>query len=368
MPDTHTDKQYESELNHIRESFAEMAQMVMKMLKKSLEALFSSDSNLAYQVVKGDDEIDRREIEINELCVSVIARRQPLGPDLRFLMSVQKSITDLERVADLCVSISERTIELNQIVLMKDNPNLELMAAAVREMLHCTIEAFLSKNIKEAREVILKDRTIDAYYAQLFRQLLEMMSSGSKMISQGSRILSVIGSLERIGDHAKNICEHILYMCTGREVAHKTHQKAADKGIPRGVLFLCVHNSARSQMAEGWAKKILPQQIMIYSAGSLPAKEVNPLAAAAMKEAGIDIKGQHPKRLTNIPLGKVDMVITLCSEEVCVNLPDDVKRKTWFFPDPAAEANDRARVAAFKQVRDAIKEKIEELASEFNRP
>lgn len=116
MSQMHTDKQYESELNHIREQFSAMGDRAIEMLENSMDAFYSSDANKAYQVIQADDKIDKDEIEINELCLSVIARRQPLGPDLRFITTVQKSITDLERIADLCVNIAERTIELSQQV------------------------------------------------------------------------------------------------------------------------------------------------------------------------------------------------------------------------------------------------------------
>lgn len=108
-----------------------------------------------------------------------------------------------------------------------------------------------------------------------------------------------------------------------------------------GVLFLGVHNAARSQMAEGWARDLLPPEIGVWSAGSDPASQVDPRATEAMREVQVDMAGQHPKRISDVPLGRIDTVITLCAEELCVTLPGIVRRETWLLPDPASAAADQ---------------------------
>jgi arsenate reductase len=127
------------------------------------------------------------------------------------------------------------------------------------------------------------------------------------------------------------------------------------------ILFLCVANSARSQMAEGLARALAPAGTVILSAGSAPAV-VNPLAVRALAEVGIDIRGQRSKGLDAIPLDEVDTVVTLCAEEVCPVFPGDVERMHWPLPDPAAAEGDEAeRLVAFAAVRDEIRRRLEGL-------
>ncbi len=129
----------------------------------------------------------------------------------------------------------------------------------------------------------------------------------------------------------------------------------------RAVLFLCVANSARSQMAEGLARSLAPEGLRVYSAGSLPAF-VNPYAVRVMGELGIDITSQFSKGVADVPLDEIDTVVTLCAEKVCPVLPGEVQRLHWSCPDPtAAGGSDEARLASFRRVRDEIRAKLSEL-------
>lgn len=130
---------------------------------------------------------------------------------------------------------------------------------------------------------------------------------------------------------------------------------------PRGILFLCVANSARSQIAEALAKRAAPAGLRIWSAGSVPTV-INPLAVRVLEEVGIDAAGQHSKGLAAIPLDQVDTVVTLCAEEVCPVLPGSVRRIHWPLPDPAAVTGDEeTRLAAFRSTREAITARLPEL-------
>jgi phosphate transport system protein len=351
---------YEAELNHMCDRFVAMGKKVEEMIEKSVHSFFSNDLEAAYQVIHQDNDVDRDDLDINSLCVNVIARRQPLGPDLRLVLAVQKSVTDLERIADLCVSTAERTIELGQQTPIHFEAHLKPMTDTVIQMVHGVMASFEARDDAAAHRILLQDRMVDAHYAQLFRQLLELMSDDPKIVSQATRILSVMNNLERMGDHVKNISEKITYLVSGA-VAHQKKGKTQEM---RGILFLCVQNSARSQMAEGWAKALLPPEITVFSAGSSPAENVNPKAIEVMAEAGIDISGHHPKRITDVPLGKVDMIITLCSEEVCVNLPGIIQKRSLILPDPAAGTTLDNQLK-FVEVRNTIREYIVKLADEL---
>jgi arsenate reductase len=134
-------------------------------------------------------------------------------------------------------------------------------------------------------------------------------------------------------------------------------------GPVRGTLFLCVHNAVRSQMAEGWARKLLLPDMTAWSAGSGPADAVDPRAVEVMQEVGLDISAQRPKRISDVPLSRADIVVTLCAEEVCVGLPGLVRRENWILPDPAAAQGDPQQVLAeFRRIRDELQQRIAALA------
>jgi phosphate transport system protein len=363
----HTDREFEAELETIRRRITAMGQTVEQMITDSVEAFSKMDDDLAYNTIRRDDAVDRLEVDTDELCLEVLARRQPLGPDLRFVTTSLKLVTDIERTADMCVGICERTIELSQESLPQPMVDLVPMAKAVLEMVHEAIQAFAAGDVERAGDVILRDRTVDAHYAQVARKLQEWTTDKHVSMSQASRVQAVAKYIERIGDHATNIAEQVVFMIKGKDIRHVSRRAESRQSRPRGILFLCVHNAARSQMAEGWARKLLPPSIDVYSAGSDPATQVHPQAVSVMKEAGIDISSQQPKRISDVPLGKVDIVVALCVEEVCVTLPGMVKRESWVLPDPAAAAGDEQQIhEAFAGIRDEIRLRIEELTGQIH--
>ncbi|MBN1492021.1 MAG: arsenate reductase ArsC [Phycisphaerae bacterium] len=154
-------------------------------------------------------------------------------------------------------------------------------------------------------------------------------------------------------------------MVKGKDIRHKAGAIGGEgESLPRGVLFLCVHNSARSQMAEGLARAILPSSVAVWSAGSAPAPSVDPRAVRVMDEAGIDIAHQRPKRISDVPLGEIDTIITLCVEEIRVAIPGSVRSATWALPDPAAATGSEQDVLdTFRRVRDELRERIERLGA-----
>ncbi|MBP8911729.1 MAG: phosphate signaling complex protein PhoU [Phycisphaerae bacterium] len=360
----HTDREFEAELETIRHRITTMGQTVEQMIADSVDAFCKIDDDLAYKTIRLDDDVDRLEVDTDELCLAVLARRQPLGPDLRFVTTALKLVTDIERTADMCVSICERTIELSQEPLPEPMVDLLPMAKAVLEMVRMAIQAFTAGDAERANNVVLRDRTVDAHYAQVSRKLHEWMTDQHVSMSQASRLQAVAKYIERIGDHATNIAEQVVFMIKGKDIRHVSRRAENQQGRPRGILFICVRNAARSQMAEGWARKLLPPSIDVYSAGSDPAAQVHPQAVSVMAEVGIDISSQQPKRISDVPLGKVDIVVALCVEEVCVTLPGMVRREAWALPDPAGVTADEQKThEAFTSIRDRIRASIEELAT-----
>ncbi len=356
----HTVRAYEEELNRLRTQLLDMSTAVERMIVDSMRSLSQHDAALAEDVIQRDHEIDRMELDTDDLCIRILARRQPTGSDLRFLVMVLKVVIDLERIGDLCADIAKRAKEIADGLAATSPEALDVMTDNVRSMLCEAMAAFSGSDVTRARAVIERDVIVDTHNAEVFRMLLQDMTDHPAHTLWATRTQAVAKCLERIGDHTTNIAELAVYMISGKDIRHRAVQgPETDAGYPRGVLFLCVHNAARSQMAEGLARKLLPAQVKVWSAGSDPAAEVHPRAIAAMADIGIDISGQHPKRLTDIPLNQVDTIVTLCEEEVCVTLPGITRQETWALPDPAKTQGTSEDVApAFARIRDELQARI----------
>lgn len=363
MKPRHTDPEYEQELDSLRSQIIQMTRIVEEMIEASSRALLERQSALARDVTRRDQDVNRLEVETDELCLRMLARRQPVASDLRFITTALKVVTDLERIGDLCVNVCERAIELIQEPPLPRLEDLGRMAGIVRRMVREALEAFTSGDVERTRKVMEEDKKVDVYYAQVFRRLLSFMSEDPGTIHRATRLLAAAKNIERIGDHATNLAEMVVFMVEGKDIRHTGAQKRPGADVlPHGILFLCVHNSARSQMAEGWARKLLPYPARVWSAGSMPASAVHPLAVRVMREIGIDLADHRPKRISDVPIGDVDTVITLCAEEVCVPMSENMHCETWAMPDPAAvSGSEEDMLLAFRSVRDKIGSKVKAL-------
>jgi phosphate transport system protein len=368
MPMTHTDREYEAELERLREQILFMGAKVEEMISASMKSLTDRDTELARAVIELDHGVNRLEIENDDLCLRILARRQPVASDLRFVTIALKLVTDIERIGDLCVNIAERVVELNQEPpLTQPYVGLPAMAEAAEGMVRDALDAFVHADAGRARQVIERDQVVDAHYAQIFRALLTYMMEDPRNIYRATRVQSIAKYLERIGDHATNLAEMVVFMVQRTDIRHRGKLNAVERRpAPRGVLFLCVGNSARSQMAEGWARQLFPPGVKVHSAGSQPAARVNPHAVAAMAEVGIDISGQRPKPTMDVPLDEVELVITLCAEEICPAALVPRPRESWALPDPAnVDETSPAIEVVFRRVRDELRRRIEVMVAQW---
>ncbi len=366
MPHQHTDREYQAQLNIIRDRVVAMTEKVQAMVDIAFRAYIEHDMPSIEKTSTIENEVNAIEIEIDNLCVSVLAKRQPVASDLRFLVAVLKLVPNLERIGDHAVTICKRASERANGVSLNDTMGLRAMAESLRTMLADAKKAFLDYNASLALNIIERDAVLDAHYAEIFRETLKLIEKNSANTFVAMSVQSVIKNLERMGDHVKNIAELIVYMAGGEDMRHRESLERTRQSI-RGILFLCVHNSARSQIAEAFAKRIFPEGVEVFSAGSDPATSVNPLAIRTMAEIGIDISSQKPKRITSVPLDKVDAVITLCDEEICVDIP--IKRsEKWNLPDPSRfTGSDDELQEKMNALRDEIRFRIESARRELFR-
>ncbi len=366
MSTLHTDREYQAELNLLKDKTISMGEKVRQMIHSCLQAYIQRDIRTAEIVLSLEKEVNRLEIEIDELCFSILAKRQPVASDLRLVMSILKQVPNLERIGDLAETVALRTLDLRDHPKFSLPDKLQEIDLLLGRMMVGALEAFIQKNSELSAKIISMDRSVDVMCAEIFRDILKRIEKSPQETFTAMNLHTVVTCLERIGDHITNLAEMNIYMIEGRDIRHLEAREAAARKV-RGILFLCVHNSARSQMAEGWARNLLPKEIAVFSAGSDPADRVHPFAIKVMGEVGIDISGYRPKKISDIPIENIDVVITLCSEEICIDLPALRKSETWFIEDPVSFQGSPEEIQKkFEKVRDEIKFRVEALIRELN--
>jgi phosphate transport system protein len=189
-------------------------------LGRAMYALTERDSEAAREVLAGDDAIDRLEVEIDRLCIDVLALRQPAARDLRFVISVAKITPILERLADHACNIARVALDLNDEPRLKNYPDLPRMAGVASSMLRAALDAFTKGDATESRRVIERDDEIDVMYERLFRDLIELMVSEPTATPRAARLLFVAKHLERIADYVTDICELTVYMTEAAVIKH----------------------------------------------------------------------------------------------------------------------------------------------------
>jgi len=211
---------FDEELKALRERVLKLGFMVENAIRDSVEALIERDTELAKEVIKRDHLINALDVGIDEECVRLIALRQPMAKDLRFITTTMKITTDLERMGDLAVNIAERAMELTEEPFLKPFVNIPKMAEIAQSMVRDTLDAFVTGCSRLPYEVIKRDDEVDDLTVQNFNELLDFMLRDPKIIPLAVKRTYVAKYLERIADHATNIAEMIIYMCEGKIIRH----------------------------------------------------------------------------------------------------------------------------------------------------
>lgn len=223
----HIFKQYDAELEAVRAKVLEMGGLVEQQIVNALEALVRADPKLAKEVMSNDHRVNALEVQIDEDCSHIIARRQPAAGDLRMVMSIVKTITDLERIGDEATKIARTAHKIyEEDRMFKPRFNeIKTMVALVREMLRTSLDAFARLDVSKTVEVARQDEQVDEQFRAAMRQLITFMLEDPRTISMSLEVLFVAKAIERIGDHAKNIAEYVVYMVKGKDVRHTTVQE-----------------------------------------------------------------------------------------------------------------------------------------------
>jgi len=215
-----TETQFQKELEELKENLFRMASLVEGAIRDAVQSLVKRDSSLAQKTFDGEERINKAEIMIDEMCLRLLALRQPVAVDLRFITSAMKIVTDLERMGDQAVNIAERAISLNQEPQLKPYIDIPRMAEITQSMVKDVLDAFIHSDPKLARSVCERDDLVDGLNDQVFRELLTYMISDPKTITRAVHLMIVCRCLERIADHATNIAEDVIFMVDALVIKH----------------------------------------------------------------------------------------------------------------------------------------------------
>ncbi len=233
MPQEHIFKQFDTELETVRSRVLQMGGLVEMQIVNAIEAMSSGDIGLMNKVIEDDRRVNSFDVLIDDMCQHIIARRQPAATDLRMVMTVIKTTTDLERIGDEAEKIarmSKMIYETDRFHLPRFN-EVRHMADLVVDMLRRSLDAFARLDLATAAQVVRADMTVDDEYRAIIRQLITFMMEDPRTITTSLEILSIAKALERIGDHAKNMCEYVVYLVKGKDVRHTSVEEVEREAL-----------------------------------------------------------------------------------------------------------------------------------------
>jgi phosphate transport system protein len=222
----HTSKQYEQQLRALKEKLLMIGYKAESAIADATRALVERRPTLAQRVVDEDDQVDRLELEIDDICFEILAREQPVASDLRFITTAMKIVGDIERIGDNGVNIARRALEIMNEPELKPIIDVPVAAAAAQRILKLSLDAFVNHDVNLAKQVIEGDKYIDDVCEQMLRELLTYVFEDPATIARVLRLMFVARNIERVGDHAANIAEMVIFLVEGQDVRHSQAAKA----------------------------------------------------------------------------------------------------------------------------------------------
>lgn len=356
---THLEQSMQRDMDVIRTRCREMAELVEQSLRDSQRAFVERNRQLAYAVVLRDHRIDDFEKEIDRLALEFLVRQQPAAGPLRFAYVTIKINQELERIGDYAESVSRQTLKLGDREIPIGADAFAEMADIVIPMVRDAVRSFLSQDFELARRTMQIEEQANGLRDKLTAALVELASEGKLSIDLLLPLLTMTRRFERVADQAKNICEEVVYMCTGEYSKHRSND------VYR-VVFVDADNAGLSQMAELIASSLNLKRFIFSSAGLRP-RMIDPRLSSAIAEEGGDASRVRSKGLDQIPnLDHYQLYIGLTAEarKVFPAPPSKAVGLDWSIPDPfAPEVSGDAFPQQFKTAWKALKEHILELTS-----
>ena len=286
-------RRYRSEIEAVHTMLYELSEAVLANVRRAMAAVVQADENAAREVLRQEIEINRLEVRLEEACLKVMTLHQPYADEMRFLVATTKANRDLERIGDLAAAVAKRVHEMEPSAVSRFDAGLRQMTGEIQKNLELSLHAFFHRDHRQATEIWMADDRVDVQGTSLVAGLQEAILNDPQRARSHFALLAIVQHLERLADHAANIAKHVLYMVLGEIVRHRLREyRETVEGGPLRVLVVCVHNSARSQMAAGWINHLYGDRISAESAGLQPGT-LHPLAVEVMKEVGIDLSLIH---------------------------------------------------------------------------
>lgn len=355
---THLEESLQRDIDLIRSKVIEMSDQVERALKASLQALVEGNRQAAYSVILRDQQIDELENELDRLCMEFLVRQLPVAGNLRFVYATIKINNELERIGDYAESIARQFLLISGLDPANFNGKFVEIAHLSIPMFHDAVRSFVDKNPELARATMEKEERVDSIRDTINAELVRRRHDGNLPLEALAPLMIIASRFERVADQAVNICEEVLYMCTGESVRHKGTEVFR-------VLFVDEHNSCRSQMAEGIANS-LGLDKFVFSSGGVSPRPLDPHTVRFLAEQDVDISRQTSKSVSQIPnLEHYQIVVSLAkeSDEVCPPPPTKTVGLHWHVQDPSRLPGSYEEVRpAYEELFQYLKTHISDLA------
>ncbi|HEX3020051.1 MAG TPA: phosphate signaling complex protein PhoU [Chitinispirillaceae bacterium] len=338
------------DIDRIREHVLKMSQQAQRALQDCIKAYLENNRQLAYAIILRDQHIDEKEKEIDRLCLEFLVRQQPVAGPLRFAYSTIRINLEIERVGDYAESIARQILKLYEApnYLLKDQ--ITELADLSINMFHDAIQAFIQQDPEAARKAIDIEATVDALRIDLNNKLVNMIKEKNCTYDTAAPLMTMIRKFERVSDQARNICNEILYMCTGEMAKHPGTEAFR-------ILFVDDSNSCQSQIAEAVANSFKENKFIFNSAGIDP-KPIDRNTIEFMKTRGIDLSRIAPKGIHQIPNLDHYQVIIALTENSSRDFPKP-SRKVVFLEWPVEAVLDTT--AKYEEAYNFLKSQIFDL-------
>jgi len=341
----------------IRGKVVEMADLGERALKASLQALVDQNRQLAYSVILRDQYIDELETELDRLCLEFIIRQQPVASHLRFVFATIKINKGLERVGDYAESIARQVLGVTALTPQPSYARISELANLSVHMLHDSIQAFVNQDADLARRTMEIEAHADALRNVISAELAELRTAHRLPGGAFQPLVNIARRFERVTDQAQNVCEEVLYMCTGEFAKHKGAEAFR-------ILLIDERNACLSQMAEGIGTALGLPRFVFSSAGTAP-QAVDQRAVEFLASKGIDISRQSAKSLDQVPYREYYQVMIALDQAGRLALPGPHTKTvclTWLITDPVAVTGPAEAVqTAFESAYQALDAQIREL-------
>ena len=354
---SHLEESLQRDIDAIRAKVAEMAGLSGRALEASLQALVQRSRQLAYGVILRDQHIDERETELNRLCLEFLVRHQPVAGHLRFVFTAIQINKELERIGDYAESVARQVLSVSGLEHQPPHAIfVELGELSIR-MLREAVQAFLQKDADLAQRTMALEEQANVLRNSINAELMELSRRNQLSAAALTPLMTIARRYERVSDQAKNLCEEVLYMCTGEFAKHKA-------GDTFRILFFGLRNACLSQMAEGLGNAMHVPRFQFSSAGAAP-QPLDVRAVEFLAGKGLDISAQASKALEQVPQwDRFQVVVALgtLARKALPTRPGKTVYFTWPIKDPSEVEGSPDQVkAAFESACSSLESHIKEL-------